>query len=67
MLWTDNYERIDFYYRDDDGHLIFYYHDDYYNESRECDYVIKNGKYLTIYGNPWGDVDDIQVMQFSRK
>lgn len=62
MEWSDDDEREDFEYTTADGKIFF----EGWGESWVCRYTIKGNK-LTIYGNPWGEDDDIDVITFTKK
>ncbi|MDE5840031.1 MAG: hypothetical protein K2H49_03840 [Muribaculaceae bacterium] len=62
MKWSDEDENYTFSYSATGGRIFFNDGYDYW----QCEYVIK-GEKLTIYGNPWGEDDDINVISFIRK
>ncbi len=67
MRWTDYNETEDFSYRVNGGRIKFYSYDGYSSKTWECDFEIRNNNNLTIYGNPWGEDDDINVVQLVRQ
>lgn len=62
MEWSDEDYRSVFVYTVIDDKI--YFRNDY--DSWEYLYLIK-GKTLTIYGNPWGEDDDVDILKFTRK
>lgn len=62
MEWSDEDDRETFNYTTNNGRIFFEGEWDYWT----CDYTIK-GNRLTIYGNPWGEDDDINVVTLTRK
>lgn len=74
--WRDEYgdsdEHYDFEYSTHNGKIYFEetYYDDYDDTfdhySWVCEYTIKGNK-LDIYGNPWGEEDDVNHITFTRK
>ncbi len=62
MEWSDDDDRHTFEYTTKNGKI--YFADDY--DYWTCDYTIKGSK-LTIYGNPWGEDDDVNVITLTKK
>lgn len=62
MEWSDDDDRYNFRYSTKNGRIFFEDEYDYW----VCEYTVK-GNNLTIYGNPWGEDDDINFIIFTRK
>lgn len=62
MEWSDEDGLDSFQYSAKNGSIFFEDEYDYW----VCEYTIK-GKTLTIYGNPWGEDDNVNLIILTRK